>query len=536
MYKVTNLNEESGFNSLLDHYDRNKNKEWHTWLRVKSIFPRSGKQGLVGILESKKTPQEARYVFKVSQYINYLVQHELTVMRALNDLGPFCPHFCKGIGGVLADVDPKVRKEGNPFQITTKYPVEKEVLLMQYLDKTTKLYNYIRSSRISDAVLHSAIKQTLLATAIAQRKKKFTHYDLHSNNIMMKRCSKNLVFLYILDEQNQYCVPTHGHYPVIIDFGFSYAESLNDGPMWPSMGHTDIGFTSDRFDPVADPKLFLVTVSGELVEKRPNKTNRRLRNIVKNVFAPLTIDWQSGWDQGVSESAADQVLKMIHDYNTESELFDKYDHFCIDIIQSLIVLPLQEQNYSTINKSYKAFLNEFVKIERELGNPFYCLYVLKGIIDTAREVRSDYINKSSRQHAITHFQNCVYECIDMVSTYCRPKDVHFEKMLCSLLCLARNMEGVFYDILFPRTVKKNREYSKLPLQTIEQMYAVLEVNVPDNYEFNENTTVLVMDCVNETCEHLYISEEDIEEINDTDPLCRGTVLYGLFAQKNKVDD
>jgi len=320
MYKVTNLNEESGFNDLLEYYDQNKHKEWHKWLRITEIFPHPGKQGLVGIMKSKK--HDVSYVFKVSQYVNYLVQHELTVMRALNDLGPFCPHFCKGIGGVLADVDPKARKDGNPFEITTKYPIEKEVLLMERLDNTTKLYNYIRSSRIPDNVLHSAIKQTLIATAIAQKKKKFTHYDLHSNNIMMKKCSKDLVFLYVLDDDNQYCVPTYGHYPVIIDFGFSYANSMEDNPVWPSLGHTNYGFMSDRFDPIADPKLFLVTVSGELVEKRPNKTNRKLKNIVKNMFAPLSIDWQSGWDKGKNgkkmKPASDYVLRMLQDYNRDS--------------------------------------------------------------------------------------------------------------------------------------------------------------------------------------------------------------------------
>ena len=533
MYKVTNLNEESGFNDLLEYYDQNKHKEWHKWLRITEIFPHPGKQGLVGIMKSKK--HDVSYVFKVSQYVNYLVQHELTVMRALNDLGPFCPHFCKGIGGVLADVDPKARKDGNPFEITTKYPIEKEVLLMERLDNTTKLYNYIRSSRIPDNVLHSAIKQTLIATAIAQKKKKFTHYDLHSNNIMMKKCSKDLVFLYVLDDDNQYCVPTYGHYPVIIDFGFSYANSMEDNPVWPSLGHTNYGFMSDRFDPIADPKLFLVTVSGELVEKRPNKTNRKLKNIVKNMFAPLSIDWQSGWDKGKNgkkmKPASDYVLRMLQDYNRDSELFAEHDHHCIDLLQSLALLPLQEQNYSAINKSYKAFLDEFVKIEREIGNPFYCLYVLKGIVDVARQVRPDYVDTHTRKQAISHFQRAIYERVDSISKYCRPKEVHFEKMLCGLLCLGRNIEGVLHDVLFTRMKQKEKEYSKLPLKTIEQMYAVLEINIPDKYEFNKNTTVLVMNCIDESCEKLDLSSEDIEDINDTDPLCRGTVLYKMFVKK-----
>ena len=63
----------------------------------------------------------------------------------------------------------------------------------------------------------------------------------------------------------QHYIPTNGHYPVIIDFGFSYINDMKDGPLWPSMAHTCVGFMSDRFDWVADPKLFLVTVSGEII-------------------------------------------------------------------------------------------------------------------------------------------------------------------------------------------------------------------------------------------------------------------------------
>jgi hypothetical protein len=307
MYKVSTLNDESGYNRLLEHYNKNKHLDWNEWLEVEQVFPRPGKQGLVGILRSKKD-SSVKYVFKLSQYTNYLVQHELTVMTALNEIGPYCPHFCKGIGGILADVDPKMRKDGNPFDTANiRYPIEKEVLLLEYLDHTTKFYNHIRSNRVSDNSIYSTVKQTLIATAIAQKKKKFAHYDLHSNNIMMKKCDKDLVFLYVLDDDNQYCVPTYGSYPVIIDFGFSYANTMEDGPMWASLGHTDVGFMSDRYDSFADPKLLLVTVAGEIHEKRENKKSRRLKNIVKNMFSGLKIDWQSGWDVGVKKATITRV-------------------------------------------------------------------------------------------------------------------------------------------------------------------------------------------------------------------------------------
>ena len=235
-------------------------------------------------------------------------------MKGLNEISPYCPHFCKAIGTLLCEIDPNTRKAGNPFRLTTKHPIEKEILLMENIKNSTKFCNYIKSSKIESDVIYSTIKQVLIAIAIAQRKKNFTHYDLHSNNIMMRKCNKDVVFLYVLDEENQFCIPTHGHYPVIIDFGFSYINDLDNGPCWPSMGHTDVGFMSDRFDPIADPKLFLVTVASELKYFRNNKTSSKFRKIVKNMFGRLKIDWESGWDNVENKGASDYVTEMLDGY------------------------------------------------------------------------------------------------------------------------------------------------------------------------------------------------------------------------------
>jgi hypothetical protein len=82
------LNEKSGFNNLLKFYNKNKDRPWYEWLVVKTIFPRPGKQGLVGLMAARED-ETIIYVFKISQYLNYLAQHEYTVMNSLNELSDF---------------------------------------------------------------------------------------------------------------------------------------------------------------------------------------------------------------------------------------------------------------------------------------------------------------------------------------------------------------------------------------------------------------------------------------------------------------
>jgi hypothetical protein len=530
MSSKVSLNEKSGFNDLQSYYNKNKDRNWDDWLVVQKIFPRPGKQGLIGLMVAKENDNIV-YVFKISQYLNYLVQHENEVMSCLNELSDFCPHYGRVIGTILCQIDPTKRKDGNPFEKDSKHTIEKEVLLMEYLQNTYKFNNYIYSPKISEYLLYSTVKQTLLAIAIAQRKKKFTHYDLHSNNVMMKKCSKDLVLLYILDESNQFCIPTHGCCPVIIDFGFSYSGNMDGGPLWQTLNHTDVGFTSDRFDPIADPKLFLVTVADEINDSKHTKNSKKLVNIVKNNYRKLKLDWDSGWDKDTKKCATDYVIDILENYSSISQLFRHQEYYCMDILQTLIVLPLEEQKYTNIEIPYTTFLKEFVKIESEISSPFYCLYVLKGIVNAARAVRVEYSKKSCRERAVSYFRHSTYEVIDSVVKYCRPKDIHFEKMLCSLLCLAKCIEGILYDAMFIRTAKKTKIYKKIPLKTPEEICAVIDINIEDTYEFNDKTTILAIDCIENSCYPVDLTEQQRTEINSYKPISRGSQLYEIINSK-----
>lgn len=529
MSKINPLNEVSGYNKLLSYYEENKNRPWQEWLSFERVFDKLGKQGLVGLFKLKNEGEKRKYVFKISQYINYLIQHESIIMKGLNDLAPYCPHFCKLVGSILCEVDPRRRKQENPFNTDAKNPIQKEVLLCEFIDKSCKLYNYIRAvDRISEDILYSTIKQVLLAIAIAQKKKRFTHYDLHSFNVMMRKCNKDVVFLYVLDKENQFVIPTYGHYPVIIDFGFSYISDMDDGPLWTSLAHTDVGFMSDRFDWVADPKLFLVTVSKEIKEKHNSKLSHKLRRVVRNIFYPLHIDWDSGWDEGEEQGAADYITKMLSDYNPGSLLFDDYEHYCVDLIQSMIILPLEEQDYSEIHKPYIIFVKEWMKLENQIMSSFYNLYILKGIVDAARHVRAAYTYQNTRLDAIRTFRHLIQKRVNEVANFCKLDSLHYEKMLCSLIILSRCMEGVLCDIVASRMAEKEHEYKKLPLQSTEQIYGAIEANIPDKYVFNKNTTVYVFDSDKENCEIYEIPDDKLEIINKVHPMARGTYLYDLY--------
>jgi hypothetical protein len=477
---------------------------WKDWFSIEKMFKR-GKQGVVGVMELQNKKRN-KCVFKISQFINYLAYHEFVIMCGLESIKDFCPHFCRAITIFESQTEPAVDAE-NPFELASKYAIEKDVLVIEYIDDSCKMYNFIRSKNIDDNVIFSIIKQTLLALQIAQQECQFTHYDLHSFNVMIKQCSKDAVFLYRVrvggsDSEPIYKlhhIPTYGYFPVIIDFGFSFVGEMNDGPLWPSLAHTNVGFMSDRFDPVADAKLFLMTVSDEMKSKRGSKASKLFRNVVRNIYFPLKIDIESGWDTVEEYGASDTILMRMDSIseNFETTLFSKYSHYCIDLLQSLIILPIQPGpgNTNKLDQSFSSFLKEWIKIEHEISSPFYNMFILKGLVDCAREIRSQYMskNESESRAAVAAFRAQAHTVISKVAKYCAPKNVNFEVLLCSMLAFSNASESILHNVIAKTVKRKDGEYAKMPVKTTDGIFEVIDSNFPCEYEFNENTVVYFFD-------------------------------------------
>jgi hypothetical protein len=78
--EVLSLNKYSKYNDLVKYYDNNKDKPIDEWLSFSNLLDKPGKQGIVGLFDIKtneKNNEKTQYIFKISQYINYLVYHEL---------------------------------------------------------------------------------------------------------------------------------------------------------------------------------------------------------------------------------------------------------------------------------------------------------------------------------------------------------------------------------------------------------------------------------------------------------------------------
>lgn len=516
-------------------------KKFSDIFEFETLLEKPGKQGILGVCTRKNTKEQ--YIFKFSQAIDYLIQHEYWVSRGLDCITKFCPNFCRTVGLTVADIDPTDNSFCSPDRHRA---IETDVLIMEKLN-AHKLATYI-TSETPDRIIYSAILQVLFAIQIAYNRADFTHYDLHSNNVMLQRCSKNVVFLYRIKDPEtgliqNLCVPSFGYRAVIIDFGFSYSSELQSQPLWSSMKHTDVGFTSYRSDSVTDSRLFLVTVGYELNESRRKSELTKCVNRSVKCFRKLRFDWDSGWDNFTKKCILDYVSKIIERDFELKGIFKSQNYDCLEILQTLITLPFQvkkelKEYKRDLSSSFPLFFEEFRKIEREIGSEYYCLYILKGIVDLARELRSDYISsRKNSKNIVRFFRQGILERVDSIASYCNVKDVNYEKMLCSLYNVGCSMKGIIKYETDNHSKKKVKEYLKIPAKNLQNISVELGIEIDQNsdlgreFRFDSNTVLFVVDETDESIERYdftKVSDDAREKLNSLDNICRGEEMESIF--------
>lgn len=245
-----------------------------------NTFETKGVQGIAGILEHRDT--KTQVVFKLSIEIDRTIEHENQVTLELNKIRDFCPNFVGNLGCIELpisrtyiyqntpeDTDYELSEtSGSEDEESEKEDIEECKLFMEdkeFLPTNLLLLEYVSPHSFDDfckyadkALLNSLILGILCGLGIAQKHLNFTHYDLHIDNILIKECEPEAVFMYKIDG-NSFVVPTFGFFPVIIDMGLSYCNALNGGTTKTPVEHYDKGLQSTMFDKFNDIHHFLIS-------------------------------------------------------------------------------------------------------------------------------------------------------------------------------------------------------------------------------------------------------------------------------------
>lgn len=273
-----------------------------------------GKQGIVGI-----DPKNER-VFKTSDRLFHIATHEYRISKALEPVSRFCPWFSRTYGLKLERYNPafiqaqlamrlkddavKDTDEGDgsgtyePAEPVLVPVTDKHMLLdtvyMEHVKGSVTLLDMFSSKNVPDYVLVATIRQIVHALAYANTMTGFTHYDLHSENILIRRCAKNL---WLLDPHSRSVLPTYSFLPVVIDYGFACTRDTETGPITSSLAFGDYGSTPNVCSDTADMRFLMLGLEYDLKNCRGEFSPlvRKLARINAHLFDRLDIDKNTGW-------------------------------------------------------------------------------------------------------------------------------------------------------------------------------------------------------------------------------------------------
>ena len=165
---------------------------------------------------------------KPSEGTSSIIREYYIGLMAINKLRYIVPTFVYTLGGFICNDSYTIRKRVRS-PITTldaKVVIKPESctqptspFIITELIPGNSMKNALESKSITFDIWLLLFAQILLGLEVAQREVNFTHFDLHTSNVMI-RTDKDIKYTVPLDNMT-YNVQNTNHLPVIIDFGQS---------------------------------------------------------------------------------------------------------------------------------------------------------------------------------------------------------------------------------------------------------------------------------------------------------------------------
>lgn len=395
-------------------------------------------QGVVG----KCIYNNAPTVWKISKKADFTCESEYETGKIIEESHlKVLPHFVKMI-------DCK-----NVF-VSSLDKAKRKCVLMEEI-KGSDLLTVILNCGESPDVM-SLLQQTVISIAAAQDVIDFTHYDLHVENVLVKKTNDD-IHAYIFPDGRVYTLETNGLCSVIIDYGFAHtAESTH---LLPSIYHNEAGFQPQHFSPLSDIMTLLCSTTIEF--KNPDS---RLLAECKKMFKGMGnyLNWEYGWFEGFMNipKAMNRLLKPpIPDVRRDSIFRDI--PLIVDVVQALIPLPINEDDEDVVSnesfvKSFSELYYHWFLVEEDLSNIELEGLLLKTIVGAMKDGKEDEMKTIVKDVMGQSFE------------------IDYQVIQKSLRVVANRVKGAVKQILRKDNERRDRVYAKLPISSALDAYKRLK--------------------------------------------------------------
>ncbi|CCA61393.1 hypothetical protein AV955_gp036 [Diadromus pulchellus ascovirus 4a] len=329
-------------------------------LKLQGEPPRdTGPEDARDLIDSFETDQ-VFYKYGNDAHNCTLARHEHVIATHLYEECCHFPNFLRPITYMKNIKVAKAKDGASPFsKVATDKTVNVDLGIFEYLDNFVTLHKFIRTHPAEE--VHSVVFQLVIALVVARRRARFVHNDLHTSNVVVKKCDKNLFILYRFDfagKKRVALVKTRGYYPVIIDYGLSYSSEC-DGMGLETCDLDKLGIITYKYDAVSDI-LRLGTILATY------NTSPGLSSAVKKVFANVPLRKNTAWENvSRCESNKEPRKILLRSYRTTFD--DALDDQFYSLIQRCVVLPIRDRGVTAdrdeLSRVSEKFFMEWKKID-----------------------------------------------------------------------------------------------------------------------------------------------------------------------------
>lgn len=516
------------FHKIKETVSSKKNKDKLKYLRTQlnfvRVFSSDSVQGTAGIITLKGI-DSVPIVFKISNGVDYAIEHESQVLEDLKDIELFCPHFMSKYESMDLPISSLFFKDPDPekgfMEENSDYFVT-SVLFTEYISKYS-YYHYLMTG--NKTVINSLILQILCALHMSQTHSKLTHYDLHLDNILIRSCDENTIHIYDLDDKHTILVPTYGNVPVLIDMGSSYSKSTDK--LVTSIEHYHHGLQSCIFDKFNDlHHLLLATFSCLSEEEKEGEDYyNNVYYKLMCLFSPIPLWRNKGWkilDYDLVDALMYYLLENCEFVTNKDKKYAFKDYFedVIESINAVVTIPFSNYTKEEIDlklpRLWDALFDHIYKIINftSITNESECIYIIK-------EIASAYLNFKHNDVPMNRCIELTKNKLSIVLDSDEMKMLNIREMISIFSEIAPYLSG-FYNIFLNKNMTiVNNAYTILEdgynIKGVESVIEYLKKQIPCSLDVvsNKEYTVYYFDGVNKIQKKkiLTFSEKECEIYN-----------------------
>lgn len=526
-------------------------------LQYYKTFDEDSSQGIVGLLKPSKEkttttfeitrislesatsyfyvvdePSLPIFVFKVPLEVSGLVDHEYVVSKDLERLSGCLPNFNRVLA-IKRDIKCSLRDEKsegvyfNPFNCTS---ILRDVSILEYIPSKTTLLQFVKKKQFGSQT-RSLLHQLVLAIFIAQQEVKFSHYDLHLENVLIRKCVTRTFFLYKFEfegVQMKRLLFSEGFFPVLFDYGFAFSEGLNYQSFKNSFYYSNKGYTPFIFDDTVDFRTLMVRLN------RVRGCPRDLQTYVEDTFLRgiIKIDKETGWINSKTDSIGRTVSNKLLKYFPEARcrgFLNKYLDEIVDLFGTLIKLPIDTRYGDSPNMQeiVDNFVDEFAKIETWFTSSDDKLNVLRKIINLVDRLISQ-IPEGEKTISKKKFKLEMFQIFDSFGDFVDVQDLNYEKFLLSLVELSNYIENVVWTEY--QRYQKTFKTSSCP--TSWELFQDLErfFEPTDPHTFVDGDSVVIFDCVDKTTSSFDLVDKETIKVLNSQKSVNGQIEFIMSLQ------